>query len=367
MAHELHFKNGRASMAFTGGRTPWHGLGTDMPAGADLDDWRRLAGMDFTILETPAQFEDRHGRFHLFPRRKVLYRDDNSAPLGLVSDGYRVVQPGQVMDFFRDLTEQAGFTMETAGALYDGQKYWALARVAADAFVLDARDRIKPYLLLTTSCDGTMATQARLTTVAVVCQNTLTMALSAGRPEVKVSHRATFDEGDVKAQLGISADKAQAAFDESMDTFRSLARAPLGGFDMVRMTLQAFGHSPDEMDRKQLEEAAKSRGPTLVGTAAHTGRGLLGAHIGGRGPETAWGWVNAVTQYADHAAKAKSPSHRLDSAWFGEAEKMKRRALQLAVEYVGARGGPVFTEAEEAGGGVSLLDEVLAATVADAA
>jgi phage/plasmid-like protein (TIGR03299 family) len=365
MAHELHFKNGRASMAFTSGRTPWHGLGTDMPAGSSIDDWRRLAGMDFTILEAPARFEA-NGELRQFPRRKVLYRNDNAAPLGLVSDGYRVVQPGEVMDFFRDLTAEAGFTMETAGVLYDGQKYWALARVAKDAFVRDPRDRIKPYLLLTTSCDGTMATQARLTTVAVVCQNTLTMA-TVGKPEVKVTHRATFDADDVKAQLGISADQAQAAFDETMDTFRKLASAPLGGFDMVDLTLRAFGHDPDKMERKQLEEAAGSRNVALVGTAAMTGRGLLGAEIPGRGANTAWGWLNAVTQYADHAAKAKSQSHRLDSAWFGEGDKVKRRALQLAVEYVGAQDGRNFTEAEEAGGGVSLLDEVLAATIADAA
>lgn len=367
MAHELNFNRGRASMAYTGGRTPWHGLGFDMPAGADIDDWRRVAGMDFTILETPAQFQDREGTMRLFPRRKVLYRDDNNVPLGLVSDGYRVVQPRTVMEFFRDLTADAGFTMETAGVLYDGQKYWALARVAADAFVVDARDRLKPYLLLTTACDGTMATQARLTTVAVVCQNTLTMA-TVGTPEVKVSHRATFDQHDVKAQLGISAHQAAEAFEQSMATFRSLARAELGGFDMVGLTLRAFGHNPDKMDRKQLEEAASSRGPQLVGTAAATGQGLIGAHMTGRTPNTAWGWLNAVTQYADHASKARTPSHRLDSAWFGEGEKLKRRALALAVEYVGAGGGAVTRYADapdEAATG--LLDDVLAATIADAA
>lgn len=367
MAHELNFRHGRAAMAYTGGRTPWHGLGFDMPAGASLDEWQRAAQMDYEIYETPAQYQTRDGVMRLFPKRKVLHRSDNHAPLGLVSDGYKTVQPSEIISFFRDLTEQSGFTMETAGVLYDGQKYWALARCAPDAFVVDKRDSIKPYLLLTTSCDGTMATQARLTTVAVVCQNTLSMALAAGKPEVKINHRRKFNEAEVKAELGISAHQAAAAFEETMDTFRSLAKAPLGGFDMVSLTLRAFGHDPAKMDAKQLKEAAESRGPLLVGTAAATGQGLIGAHIPGRNPETAWGWLNAVTQYADHAVKARSPSHRLDSAWFGEGERIKRRALDLAVEYVGTSGERIYTAQDEEEGGLSLLDDVLRATVENAA
>lgn len=38
---------------------------------------------------------------------------------------------------------------------------------------------------------------------------------------------------------------------------------------------------------------------------------------------TAWGLVNAVTEYVDH--------HRLDSAWFGQGAQLKSRALAQAI------------------------------------
>ena len=224
---------------------------------------------------------------------------------------------------------------------------------------MDRQDEVRPYLLLSTSADGSMATEARLTTVCVVCNNTLSMAVDEAKAAVRVTHRTSFDADAAKAQLGITAHQAQARFDETMDQFRALARAPLRGFDMVQLTLRAFGHNPDKMDRDALTKAAQSGRPAMVGQAAHSGRGLQGAHLQAR-HGTAWAWLNAVTQYADHAAKARSPSHRLDSAWFGPGDKLKQRAMQLAVEYVGAGGSALPTRYEDGGG---LLDDVLAETM----
>jgi hypothetical protein len=44
---------------------------------------------------------------------------------------------------------------------------------------------------------------------------------------------------------------------------------------------------------------------------------------------TAWGLLNACTEYNDHHARATSIDNRLESAWFGPGEKMKGRVLEL--------------------------------------
>jgi len=49
-------------------------------------------------------------------------------PLSVVSSRYQVVQPREILEFYRDLTEVGGFELETAGVLKDGKKLWALAR-----------------------------------------------------------------------------------------------------------------------------------------------------------------------------------------------------------------------------------------------
>ena len=54
----------------------------------------------------------------------------------------------------------------------------------------------------------------------------------------------------------------------------------------------------------------------------------------GRGSElasaknTAYGLLNAVTEFVDHERRARSTDNRLDSAWFGKGAQIKQRALE---------------------------------------
>lgn len=93
--------------------------------------------------------------------------------------------------------------METAGVLRDGEKIWGLAKVNDGVEIVDG-DVIKPYLLLATSYDGSLATTARFTSIRVVCNNTLQMARADNKSGVvKVRHDSTFDSDAVRRQLGI--------------------------------------------------------------------------------------------------------------------------------------------------------------------
>ncbi|KVD95695.1 hypothetical protein WS63_33975 [Burkholderia stagnalis] len=74
-------------MAYTGEK-PWHGLGNHLPPNQSLEDWRRAAGMDWSIEEAEVRFvaagNKNLGSIHAFPEQKVLYRSDNKAPLSVV-------------------------------------------------------------------------------------------------------------------------------------------------------------------------------------------------------------------------------------------------------------------------------------------
>ena len=139
------------------------------------------------------------GAIHAFPEQRVLYRSDTKVPLSVVSSRYQVVQPAEILDFYKDLTEISGFELETAGVLKDGKKLWALARTGQSA-TLKGKDQVNAYLLLATACDGTLATTAQFTSVRVVCNNTLSIALGDSTGTVKVGHRSQFDAQAVKRQ-----------------------------------------------------------------------------------------------------------------------------------------------------------------------
>lgn len=111
--------------------------------------------------------------------RFVLMRSDTEEALSVVSGDYHMVQPKEVLEFYRDLVATCGYSLETAGALNGGKKVWALARTGMAEGIGDKgqdQDQLAAYLLLATSCDKTLATTVAFTSIRVVCQNTLSFA-----------------------------------------------------------------------------------------------------------------------------------------------------------------------------------------------
>lgn len=137
------------SMAYVG-QQPWHGLGNQLMRNESVDVWAERAGMNWRIESSEVRFVTGKagiGAIHAFPDQKVLYRSDTKAPLSVVSARYQVVQPLEILDFYRDLTEVGGFELETAGVLKAGRKFWALAKTGQTGS-LKGKDKVDGYLLL---------------------------------------------------------------------------------------------------------------------------------------------------------------------------------------------------------------------------
>lgn len=344
MSHEITIRaNDFAEMAFAG-EGAWHGLGQRVARGASIEEWTRAAGMDWRIQRSKVRYATAHGQAGLDTlvdeSNHVLFRSDTKAPLAIVSNKFKVVQPAHVLGFFRDLTAGNGFEIETAGTLFGGRKFWALASIGEDV-VLAGNDKVGGYLLLATACDGSMNTEARFTTVRVVCNNTLTAARShKDASVVKVSHRSEFDASVVKDKLGI----ARGQFQKFALSIRDLSKAKISNVDAHELTLRLL--AGNELDaivasdktanktkatQELVEKTAAGKGfKTIMGL--FDGRGLGSELASSRG--TAWGWVNAVTQYVDYALPARNQHNRLNSAWFGDGDDLKTDAVEKALAFI---------------------------------
>ncbi|WP_022964104.1 DUF932 domain-containing protein [Halopseudomonas pelagia] len=315
------------NMAFVGA-TPWHGLGSQLSQNQPLEIWQREAGMDWHIEESPVRFvagaSSHLGSIHSYPEQKVLYRSDTKAPLSVVSNRYKVVQPNEVLEFYRDLTEYAGYELETAGVLKGGKKFWALARTGQSS-VLKGRDEVNGYLLLATSCDGTLATMATPTTVRVVCNNTLAIAVNGASQAIRVPHSTEFNSQRVKQQLGISVSQ----WSEFMYRMKTLSERKVKPKEALRYFLQVICSTDTDLeDRKQLPQHRALQKVQDLYQGQGRGAQLISAQ------DTAWGLLNAVTEFVDHEKRARSTDHRLDSAWFGQGAALKQKALDHAIQLV---------------------------------
>ncbi|GAA5784353.1 DUF932 domain-containing protein [Chitiniphilus shinanonensis] len=305
------------SMAFMR-EAPWHGLGNRLSRNQPLETWIREAGMDWSIEQAEVLFNVDPGGLHVqaYPEARVLYRSDTRAPLSVVSNRYQVVQPREVLHFYNDLVHAGGFELETAGVLKGGRKLWALARTGQEV-KLRGNDRVKAYLLLATSCDGTLSTTAQFTSVRVVCNNTLQVAVGDQCGAVKVPHSTKFDPQAVKQVLGLGL----SGWDQFIAGIRQLAARPVSPAEAI----QFFGEVLNEsVQPEPVAGQVASRAMQQL-HLLYSGAGMGSLQPGSRG--TAWGLLNAVTEFVDHHRRARSQDYRLDSAWFGQGAQLKERAL----------------------------------------
>jgi len=344
MAHQIE------TMAFVG-QTPWHGLGNHLSPNQPIEIWAQQAGMDWRIESSNVSYmaKNERGQNILMPyeEQRVLYRSDTHAPLSVVSQRYQEVQPKEILEFYRDLTEQSGFELETAGVLKGGRKFWALARTGQSA-ALKSKDVSNGYILLATACDGTLATTAQFTSVRVVCNNTLSIAIrgqTSGEEVVKVPHSTKFDADKIKQQLGISI----KTWDEHMYEMKQLSQRKVtqqeaaAYFDAVFNNTSMSATDQEEsiiqyylraasMDKKSNSKSEPNGRAMTKTMEMFNGQGR-GAELSSA-KDTAYGLLCSITEFVDHERRAMSRDHRLNSAWFGMGANIKQRGLEQALRMV---------------------------------
>lgn len=314
MSHDLHSVAGKTSMAFVGAK-PWHGLGQELTAGASIETWIREAGMEYELLSSKVAYKTADNKTAIFPNRQVLFRSDDGAPLGLVGDTYKVVQPREVIEFFRSLAEDHGFELETAGVLFGGKKYWALARTPNN-FKIGKKDEIKGHLMLATACDGSMSTIAKYVATRVVCNNTIQVAMGENGSVIKTRHNAEFKADEVKTELGL--------FDAGWEKFKTqtlaLAKRKMSQAEAVSYLIKLMGD-----ETKAVEEQPHADTMKIIAEKFVTGN-YIGHELSG---DSAWGLVNCVTEYVDHQ-RGRGQDRRLEYGWFGGGMDLKSRAFEVA-------------------------------------
>ena len=320
MAHliENNAITGKAEIAYVN-KKPWHGLGQELTPNAPIEVWRKEAGLDWNAQVAPVSFapHGNNGDLVLVKNQNVIFRNDTFAPLGVVTDRYKIHQPEEILDFFNTLMQSAGFTLEVAGAIKGGKRIWALANVNKQACVL-GDDAVKAYLLLSTSFDGSTATIGQFTSIRVVCNNTLSAADNESAPSrFSITHGTKFDASLMRDKLGL----VVSGFDGMMDKYRSLARSSVTSQELNRFMKNLF---PDVYNEKAGQYQQSKGFKKVMDLFEGNGMGAYMPGVYG----TKWGLLNAVTEYIDHE-RGHNVDSRISNAWFGNGNRLKLQAEAL--------------------------------------
>jgi phage/plasmid-like protein (TIGR03299 family) len=304
------------------GGEPWHKLGNPVGDAATVEEMKERAGLGWKTLTAPLVYEW-DGEIKETDRW-AMFRSDNGQVLDYVGPRYVPFQNDEILEFFREYVEAGDMRLETAGSLEDGRWIWALAKMNV-GFSLKGDDRVELYVLLANPNIYGKGGIAKLTEVRVVCWNTLMQALGSGEG-LKLWHTREFNaemRDEAKERLGIAKSQVEDLKNEAI----LLSRTKLDDKQAFTLSARIF-----ELEKDELLMAGERRPPKEMA------RTLALYHGEGTGSDmpsskdTAWGLLNGVTQFVDHEY-GRTPSRRLERAWFGQGDYVKRRAKRVLLEH----------------------------------
>lgn len=312
MAHEIE------SMAYTN-QVPWHGLGVQVKDTMSVVEMLKAAKLNWKIHKVPMfaeSLDSPEEDLIPIPEHYALIRDSDDKVLDVVGKQYKPIQNIESFKFFNEFVRSGKAKMETAGSLRGGRYVWGLANLG-HSFKLTGNDEVKGYLLVASPHEAGKALIIKFTTIRVVCNNTLTLALKTGGTEFRMAHRCEFDDSmrsKAKDVLGIAHDQME----EFEKNAKRLKKLNLKHKDILSVLANVY--QPDINLKKLVDDFDGLASPSLKKVID------VLENAPGADPETAWGVLNAVTYYADHVA-SRSADKRLTNAWFGKTSHHKELVL----------------------------------------
>jgi phage/plasmid-like protein (TIGR03299 family) len=308
-------------MAFAGTKNAiWASVGNELKANSTIAEWKTQAGMDWEAQETLVRYSvpiDGKATPKVYPAKKILFRSDTKDPLSIVGDKFRVVQPGEILEFFADLTKSHGMTLATAGCLFGGRRFWALADMDKEVEIVKG-DGVKGQLLLTTALDGTLATTAKFVSVRSANQGVMTISTGKTKNMMKRTHRGHFDPKEVKIQMGL--------IDNAWNVF------------VANLKKMAVTKVPQDQARKFFQDKffdPKQAADEQSWGAVRKVNNLMDLFNNGQGAEfsagTQWGLLNAVTEEFTHGNGKRDKSHQFWDSFHGSRESIKTDVYQSLI------------------------------------
>lgn len=224
-------------------------------------------------------------------------READGRPLGIVSPRYRIFQPRDQVDFAMALVATEEASIETAVELRDG----AITMISLELDHLDIvvpkdEGAVRTYLQVVNSYDGSYPFEALITHVRGVCQNTIRLARASNLSHFRLRHTGDLHAKTEQARraLGITA----RAVKEFEVIANKLVLKEVVDDQVQEIFRKAWPMSDD------LSDGRKETHNSTLAFENYLRSETIPDSIRG----TAWGALQAATEYLDHEYEWRSKS-----------------------------------------------------------
>lgn len=278
---------------------PWHGLGTMVTEAPTSADALRLAGLDWTVEQTPVYTNEGI----VIPNYKANVRSTDKSVLGIVTDRYKIVQNSEAFEFTDAIvgeTENGVVKYETAGSLSGGRKIWLLAKMPTQK-ILD--DDMEPYMCFSNTHDGSGAIRICMTPIRVVCQNTMNLAFNQAKRQWSTKHMGDMQSKLEEAKLCLQlADQYMNGLAQEAER---LANARLYKEQIDEILNEMFPVEEDATERKKNNVKALKDEFYMCYIQPDIAQYI----------NTAWGAVNAMSDLITHSAPKRNTASYNENRW----------------------------------------------------
>lgn len=311
------------------------GFGFDLSKATSFDEGIAMAGLDWNVATGPVQTMV-GDRLIQVPDFKTVVRTDNLMPLGVVGKGYAPFQNAEALAVAEELMKNGGAKLIRGGTFGDGGSTFLSLELPGRMKIGPKADEVAKFLTIINSHDASQLYRSLFSPFRIWCSNQIRGLIRQFKDNLAIRHTKNGVDKLKEATKALGA--ANKYYDQFERLANELARKAFSDAQMVELAEQLLPAKLDEETGEEKEltaQTAKNR-ETIVELfttgAGHKENGLVG---------TAWGAINAVAEYVDHARATRvtgdmsTNTARSTAAWFGSGVKMKEQSFDMVRGMVG--------------------------------
>jgi phage/plasmid-like protein (TIGR03299 family) len=288
---------------FSAREVPWHGLGTVTDNVLTAKEAIVAAGLDWTVEKEQCM---RNGK--PVPNKFWNVRSSDDVAWGPVSAEFKNLQNVEAFEFADNIVDDSGAKYETAGALRGGRVVFMTMKLGKSILVA-GEDKHDFYLVLRMGHDGAMAITVEVTPIRIVCTNTMKLAMRQAIQRWSIRHTTSMEGKLAAARESLKLSWNYA--DEFAALGDNLVDVKVTDDDLVKLLQDVMPNRPttDERIAAVLDNFKNS--PNIQN---FTG--------------TAWGALNAFTEFTDHGRETRSQEAIFHNIMNGEIATQRDKLTQ---------------------------------------
>lgn len=262
----------------------WTNIGTDVTTCQNVEEILTKSGLNYEVEKRPIFL----GNGYQIPNKVATVEVGTDRYIGTVSPSYVIYQNRDAFDFINQIPNiqyvKAGETR--GGMVYIIGKLPSVT-VLNDSFV--------PYVIFQTSHNGLYNVKATICPLRIVCQNQFAMSFKRMTNTIQVRHSASLVSKIEQAQQLIT--DTSIYMSGFSNTAEELALLKIGSDMDAYQIIDAFFNSTKEITARQKTVLEEKKTRLFDCYRADDNANFRG---------TAWGLVNAFTDFATHEEKKKT-------------------------------------------------------------